>query len=68
MLARAKPAQVALAWTMRGGNLSAIPKAGTVAHVLESRAAADLVLSDADFAVLEASFSSPNRRHPLEIL
>jgi diketogulonate reductase-like aldo/keto reductase len=64
----ATSAQVALAWSMRRGNVIAIPKAGTVAHVLENRAAADLVLSDADLAALDAAFPRPNRRHPLEML
>ena len=64
----ATPAQVALAWSMRRGNIIAIPKAGTVAHVHENRAAADLILSDADFAALDTAFPRPARRHPLEIL
>lgn len=41
----ATPAQVALAWTMHRDGVIAIPKAGTIAHVQENRAAADLVLS-----------------------
>ena len=64
----APPAQVALAWTLRHEGLIAIPKAGSVAHVRENRAAADLVLSDADLATLEAAFPRPGRRRPLEML
>jgi len=64
----ASPAQVALAWTLRHEGLIAIPKAGSVAHVRENRAAADLVLSDADLASLDAAFPRPGRRSPLEML
>ncbi len=64
----ATPAQVALAWTLRRDGMFAIPKAGTVAHVRENRAAADLILSDADLAALEAAFPRPRGRRPLEML
>ncbi|MEG3086316.1 aldo/keto reductase [Sphingomonas sp. PB4P5] len=64
----ATAAQVALAWSMQRGNIIAIPKAGTVAHVQENRAAADLVLSEADLAALDGAFPRPNRRRPLEML
>jgi diketogulonate reductase-like aldo/keto reductase len=64
----ATSAQVALAWAMRQDNMIAIPKAGSVAHVRENRAAADLVLSDNDLATLEAAFPCPRDRRPLEML
>lgn len=64
----ATPAQVALAWTMRQVGVIAIPKAGSVAHVRENRAAADLVLSDTDLAALDAAFPRPRNRRPLEML
>ncbi|WP_156681183.1 aldo/keto reductase [Sphingomonas profundi] len=64
----ATPAQVALAWAMRHDGVIAIPKAGSVAHVRENRAAADLVLSDADLAALDAAFPRPRTRRPLEML
>ena len=64
----ASPAQVALVWTLRHEDLIAIPKAGSVAHIRENRAAADLVLSDADLATLDAAFPRPSRRRPLEML
>ncbi|RZI60055.1 MAG: aldo/keto reductase [Zymomonas sp.] len=62
------PAQVALAWAMRHDDVICIPKAGSVNHVRENRAAADLVLSDADLATLDAAFPRPRTRHPLEML
>ncbi|SFK06045.1 Aldo/keto reductase [Sphingomonas sp. NFR04] len=64
----ATPAQVALAWAMHRDDVIAIPKAGTVAHVRENRAAADLVLSQDDLAALDAAFPRPGARRPLEML
>ena len=64
----ATPAQVALAWTLRRGNVIAIPKAGSVAHVRDNYAAIALVLSDDDMAALDDAFPAPLRRRPLEML
>ncbi len=64
----ATPVQVALSWTLRHDGLIAIPKAGSVAHVRENRAAADIVLSDAQLATLDAAFPRPRDRRPLEML
>jgi len=64
----ATPAQVALAWVMRRDGVIAIPKAGTVEHVLENRKAADIDLSAADLAALDASFPAPRTARPLEML
>jgi diketogulonate reductase-like aldo/keto reductase len=64
----ATPAQVALAWVMRRDGMIAIPKAGSVAHVHENRAAADLVLTTAHLAALDAAFPRPRQRRPLEML
>ncbi|MGY2733398.1 aldo/keto reductase [Sphingomonas sp. UYP23] len=62
------PAQTALAWTLRHEGMIVIPKSGSVAHVRENRAAADLVLDAATLARLDASFPAPNCRIPLEML
>lgn len=64
----ATPAQVALAWVLCQGQVLAIPKAGTVAHVQENRAAAELHLSARDLAALDAAFPRPLGRRPLEML
>lgn len=64
----ATPTQVALAWTLRGGHVITIPKAGTAAHVRENRAAADLVLPEDALAALDAAFPRPRKRRPLEML
>jgi len=64
----ATPAQVALAWVLHKRQVLAIPKAGSVTHVQENRAAADLHLSAGDLASLEAAFPRPDKRRPLEML
>ncbi|MBZ9648121.1 aldo/keto reductase [Sphingobium sp. 3R8] len=62
------PAQLALAWTLRQPGLIAIPKASTVEHVRENRAAADITLDEATLAQLDAAFAAPRERRPLEML
>ncbi|WP_344711157.1 aldo/keto reductase [Sphingomonas humi] len=64
----ATAAEVALAWTMRSGQVIAIPKAGTPAHVRDNRRAADLVLSGDDLAALDRAFPQPRAPVPLEML
>jgi len=64
----ATPAQVALAWVMRAEGLIAIPKAGTIPHVKENRAALDLRLTKDDFAALDRAFPPPKGPRPLEML
>ena len=64
----ATPAQVALAWLLARDGVIAIPKAGSVAHVCENRAAADLVMDAAVMARLDLAFPVPRGRVPLEML
>ena len=64
----ATASQVALAWVMRRDGIIAIPKAGTLAHTRENRAALDLHLSVADFAALGGAFPPPKGPGPLETL
>ena len=61
------PYQVALAWTMRDGALS-IPKAASLAHIKDNRAAADLTLDAADLAAIDAAFPPPKRKKALEMI
>ena len=60
--------QVALAWLLRRPDVLAIPKAGTVAHVEQNRAAAELTLSDQDLADLDRAFPPPTRKVSLAML
>jgi diketogulonate reductase-like aldo/keto reductase len=64
----ASAAQVALAWTLRRDKVIAIPKAGSIDHVRDNRAAADLVLSDDDLAALDEAFPAPTKKRALEML
>lgn len=64
----ATAAQVGLAWLLRQEGLCAIPKASTVAHVRENRAALDLQLTEQDLAQLNRLFPAPTRHRPLEML
>ena len=64
----ATPAQVALAWAMREEGVIAIPKAATLAHVKENRAALDLSLTKDDLAALDRAFPPPKGARPLEML
>jgi diketogulonate reductase-like aldo/keto reductase len=61
-------AQLTLAWVMRHGDVIAIPKAGTVVHVAENRAAAGLSLTTAELAEIDRMFAPPRRQRPLEML
>ena len=64
----ATPAQIALAWVLRRENIVAIPKAASLAHVRENRAALDLRLTEQDIAELDRAFPPPTGRAPLEML
>ena len=64
----ATPAQVALAWLLARKGVIAIPKAGSVPHVRDNCAAADLVLTSETMARLDATFPPPTGRVPLEML
>ncbi|ODU81788.1 MAG: aldo/keto reductase [Novosphingobium sp. SCN 63-17] len=64
----ASPARIALAWLLSRPSILPIPKAGSVRHVQDNRAAADLKLSDEDIAQLERSFPRPTARRGLEML
>jgi diketogulonate reductase-like aldo/keto reductase len=52
-------AAVALAWTIRNGNVIAIPESGSVAHVKENAVALSLALTPAELRSLDAAFPLP---------
>jgi diketogulonate reductase-like aldo/keto reductase len=64
----ATPAQVAIAWGMRDGNVISIPKAADTAHVRENAAAADIRLTDEDLAAIDAAHPPPRRKTALDLL
>jgi diketogulonate reductase-like aldo/keto reductase len=63
----ATPAQVALAWVLRTGNVCAIPRASNPAHVQENLAALDVRLSASDRTDLDQAFPPPARKQPLAV-
>jgi diketogulonate reductase-like aldo/keto reductase len=64
----ATPAQVAIAWGLRSSTVISIPKAGDAAHVRENAAAADIALTEADLATIDAAFPPPRRKQSLGML
>jgi diketogulonate reductase-like aldo/keto reductase len=65
---KATPAQILLSWVMRSGNVIAIPKAGTKAHVAENAGANTVILSDDDLKKIDETFPKPSRKEPLDIV
>ena len=61
-------AQVALAWDLRGGEVVAIPKASTVAHVQDNARALDIRLTEADIALIDEAFAPPTHAQPLVMI
>jgi diketogulonate reductase-like aldo/keto reductase len=66
--ARTTPARLALAWTMSQPNLIAIPKASTLEHVNDNRAAVNVQIDPDTRIALDAAFPPPDREKPLSML
>ena len=54
-------AAVALAWTIRSGNVIAIAESGSVPHVKENAVALSLTLTPKELQTLDAVHLPPNR-------
>ena len=54
-------AAVALAWTIRNGNVIAIPESGSAEHVQENAVALSLTLTPDELHALDAAHPPPNR-------
>ncbi len=54
-------AAVALAWTIRNGNVIAIPESGSADHVKENAVAPSLTLTSDELRALDAAYPPPNR-------
>jgi len=54
-------AAVALAWSIRGGHVIAIPESGSVAHVKEDAVALTLTLTPQQLQTLDAAHPPPSR-------
>jgi diketogulonate reductase-like aldo/keto reductase len=55
------PAAVALAWTLRSGNVIAIPESGSPMHVKENAVALTLTLTTEELQTLDAAHPLPSR-------
>jgi diketogulonate reductase-like aldo/keto reductase len=55
----ATTAQIAIAWSLRDGNVISIPKAVDAAHVRQNAAAGAIALNEADLAEIDHDFSPP---------
>jgi diketogulonate reductase-like aldo/keto reductase len=54
-------AAIALAWTIRGGHVIAIPESGSVTHIKENAVALSLSLTPQDLQTLDAAHPPPSR-------
>lgn len=62
------PAQIALTWVLRQQGVIAIPKASTLSHVQDNRAALDVKLTEEDLAELDEVFPPPSGPESLEMI
>jgi diketogulonate reductase-like aldo/keto reductase len=60
-------AQIAIAWTMRHGNVISIPKASDPAHVRENAACGAIVLGPDDLALIDRAYPPPAGKQSLDI-
>ena len=65
---KATPAQIAIGWSLLNLGVISIPKAGDGAHVRLNAAAADIVLTAADVAEIDAAYPPPRRKQSLSML
>jgi diketogulonate reductase-like aldo/keto reductase len=65
---QATPAQLALAFLIRQGDVIAIPKTSSRHRVEENRDAISLDITDEDWHALDAAFPAPKRKKPLEMI
>ena len=63
----ATPAQIAIAWSMRRGNVITIPKASDPRHVRENAAAGAIALTAEDLAAIDAVHPPPGRKQSLDV-
>jgi len=64
----ATPAQIAIAWSMRHGNVISIPKAAEPKHVRENAAAGAITLTKDDLAEIDVAHPPPAGKQSLDIL
>lgn len=62
------PAVIAIAWVLNQNGVIAIPKSSNPEHIRVNRTAANIVLTSAQFDLLNRAFERPDRNFPLEML
>ncbi|WP_105382234.1 aldo/keto reductase [Neorhizobium alkalisoli] len=65
---QATPAQVALAFLLEREGVIAIPKSANPDRVAENAAAAELDISDEDWAAIDTAFPPPREKRPLAMI
>ncbi|MDQ0300207.1 diketogulonate reductase-like aldo/keto reductase [Salibacterium salarium] len=63
-----KPMQIALAWSIRNGDVLAIPKAVQEQHIYDNAAAAAIELNEEEIKILDREFPPPRKKMPLGII
>ncbi|MFT8319932.1 MAG: aldo/keto reductase [Bacillus sp. (in: firmicutes)] len=63
-----EPLQIALAWTIRSGQVIAIPKAGQEKHIVQNAKAASIHLTEEELRMIDKIFPKPVRKMPLDII
>jgi len=64
----ASPLQILLAWTIRQGDVVAIPKASSREHIIENAAAGAIKLTDDQLWRLDDAFPVPSWKVPLDMI
>ncbi|WP_165452260.1 aldo/keto reductase [Paenibacillus thalictri] len=62
------PFQLLLAWSIRSGDVIAIPKSSSIDHVKDNAAADQVELTEEDLAQLDKAFPKPTRKVHLDIV
>ena len=62
------PHQIMLAWTLRNGNVLAIPKSSSIKHMKENIAAQEIKLTDDELRLINSDFPIPTEKTPLAVI
>ncbi|GAY72190.1 oxidoreductase, aldo/keto reductase family [Lentilactobacillus kosonis] len=65
---QATPYQILLAWTIRSGNVLAIPQTSDPIHAAENVKAGDIEFTEEELELIDNSFPKPTNKQPLDIL
>ena len=65
---RVNPAQILLSWSMRSGDVIAIPKAANTNHILENARSNTFKLTTEDLQKLDTAYPKPNKKVSLDMV